>query len=440
LKPAGPAAAASRTPAAATPRVLDNPEEEERRASRWLLWATALTLAVALGWAASFELDEITRAQGRVIPASREQVVQSLDSGILRELLVREGDAVSAGQVLLRIDDARAGPLYREAREKALALAAVAARLRAEARGTALEFPPEVRAVPAVLARERQAYAARRQALDEQVRAISASLAASEGSVRAVQDSMLATRRELEMTQPLVRQGVISEVELLRLQRQEAELKRQLADLGRQQADLQGQIVERRNRYLTDASNELTRVESELAQTRENALAREDSLRRTVIRAPMKGIVKNVQITTVGGVIQPGQSILEIVPVQDEMLVEAYVRPTEVAFLKPGQAATVKLTAYDFNKYGGLDGVLEQVSPDTLKDERNRRPGSLPELEEGFYRILVRIRDGDRVRAGLTLEPLPGMTALVEIRTGHKTVLEYLFRPLQNVSQALRER
>jgi adhesin transport system membrane fusion protein len=420
--------------------VLDSPEEEERCTSRWLLWATALTLAVALGWAATFELDEITRAQGRVIPASREQVVQSLDSGILRELLVREGDAVSAGQVLLRIDDARAGPVYREAREKALALAALAARLRAEARGAALEFPPEVRAVPAVLARERQAYEARRQALEEQVRAIRASLAATEGSVRAVQDSMLATRRELEMTQPLVRQGVISEVELLRLQRQEAELKRQLADLGRQQADLQGQIVERRNRYLTDASNELTRVESELAQTRENALAREDSLRRTVIRAPMKGIVKNVQITTVGGVIQPGQNILEIVPVQDEMLVEAYVRPTEVAFLRPGQAATVKLTAYDFNKYGGLDGVLEQVSPDTLKDERNRRPGSLPELEEGFYRILVRIRDGDRVRAGMTLEPLPGMTALVEIRTGHKTVLEYLFRPLQNVSQALRER
>jgi adhesin transport system membrane fusion protein len=440
MKPARPADAAAGVPASAPPRVLDNPEEEERRTSRWLLWATALTLAVALGWAATFELDEITRGQGRVIPASREQVVQSLDSGILRELLVREGDAVTAGQVLLRIDDARAGPVYREAREKAVALAALAARLRAEARGGALEFPPEVRAVPAVLARERQAYEARRQALDEQVRAIGASLAATEGSVRAVQDSMLATRRELEMTQPLVRQGVISEVELLRLQRQEADLKRQLADLGRQQADLQGQIVERRNRYLTDASNELTRAESELAQTRENALAREDSLRRTVIRAPMKGIVKNVQITTVGGVIQPGQSILEIVPVQDEMLVEAYVRPTEVAFLRPGQAATVKLTAYDFNKYGGLDGVLEQVSPDTLKDERNRRPGSLPELEEGFYRILVRIRDGERMRAGMKLEPLPGMTALVEIRTGNKTVLEYLFRPLQNVSQALRER
>jgi adhesin transport system membrane fusion protein len=419
---------------------LDSPEDEERRASRWLLAATALTVVVGLAWAASFELDEITRAQGRVIPASREQVVQSLDAGVLRELLVREGDAVQQGQVLLRIDDARAGPVYREAREKAVALSAQAARLRAEAGGEPLVFAAEVRGERDVVERERRAYETRLQALEEQVRAIRVSLSATEASVRAVQESMAATRRELEMTQPLVRQGVISEVELLRLQRQQAELNRQLADLGRQQADLQAQIVERRNRYRTDASQELSRVESELAQTRESAAARADTLRRTVIRAPMKGIVKNVQLTTVGAVIQPGQNILEIVPVQDEMLVEAYVRPSEVAFLKPGQAATVKLSAYEFNKYGGLAGVIEHLSPDTLKDERNRRPGSLPELEEGYYRILVRIREPDAVRAGMKLEPLPGMTAVVEIRTGHKTVLEYLFRPLQNVSQALRER
>jgi adhesin transport system membrane fusion protein len=419
---------------------LDSPEDEERRASRWLLAATALTVAVGLAWAATFELDEITRAQGRVIPASREQVVQSLDAGVLRELLVREGDAVQQGQVLLRIDDARAGPVYREAREKAVALSAQAARLRAEAGGEPLAFAAEVRGERDVVERERRAYETRLQALEEQVRAIRVSLSATEASVRAVQESMAATRRELEMTQPLVRQGVISEVELLRLQRQQAELNRQLADLGRQQADLQAQIVERRNRYRTDASQELSRVESELAQTRESAAARADTLRRTVIRAPMKGIVKNVQLTTVGAVIQPGQNILEIVPVQDEMLVEAYVRPSEVAFLKPGQAATVKLSAYEFNKYGGLAGVIEHLSPDTLKDERNRRPGSLPELEEGYYRILVRIREPDAVRAGMKLEPLPGMTAVVEIRTGHKTVLEYLFRPLQNVSQALRER
>ena len=419
---------------------LDSAEHEERRASRWLLAATALTVGLALAWAATFRLDEITRAQGRVIPASREQVVQSLDAGVLRELLVREGDAVEAGQVLLRIDDARAGPVFREARQKTLALAAQAARLRAEVHGGTPDFPRELQGARELVQRERQAWSTRRQALDEQVRALRASLAQTENSVRAVQASQTATQREIEMTQPLVRQGVISEVELLRLQRQQADLNRQLADLGRQQADLQGQIVERRNRFLTEASNELSKVESELAQTRENASAREDTLRRTVIRAPMKGVVKNVQLTTVGGVIQPGQNLLEIVPVHDEMLVEAYVRPAEVAFLRPGLAATVKLTAYDFNRYGGLAGVLEHLSPDTLKDERNRRSGSLPELEEGYYRLLVRIREPDLVRAGLRLQPLPGMTAVVEIRTGDKTVLEYLFRPLQGVSQALRER
>jgi membrane fusion protein, adhesin transport system len=393
-------------------------DDEERRASRQLVWLTGITLVVFLGWAAFFELEEITRGQGRVIPASREQVVQSLDSGILREMKVHEGQMVEAGQVLLLLDDSRAGPVYREASEKTLALSAQVARLRAEAYATPLVFPKQVMADAQVVQRERQAYDARKRALDEQID---------------VQASQLATQRELDMTTPLVKQGVISEVEALRLQRQ-------LSDLNRQQADLQGQMVERRNRYLTDANAELVRLDSELSQTRENASAREDSLKRTVVRAPMKGVVKNIQITTLGGVVQPGQSIMEIVPTQDEMLVEAYVKPAEVAFLKLGQPATVKLTAYDFNKYGALEGVLEHLSPDTLKDERNRRQGSLPELEEGYYRILVRIKEGTQVRAGMTLAPMPGMTAVVEIRTGRKTVLEYLFRPLQNVTQALRER
>ena len=416
-------------------------EDEERRTSRYLLGLTALMLVVALVWAAWFELEEITRAQGRVIPASREQVVQSLDSGILREMLVREGDSVEAGQVLLRMDDSRAGPVFREAREKSLALMAQVARLRAEAYSARLEFPAEVRKETALVKAERQAYEARRKALREQVQAIDNSLKASVRSARAVQASIEATRRELAMTEPLVRQGVVSEVEVLRLQRQMADLRRQQADLERQQADLKGQIVERRNKYLTDANAELARASAELAQTRENASAREDTLVRTVVRAPMKGVVKNVQVTTIGGVIQAGQNILEIVPTQDEMLVEAYVKPAEVAFLKVGQPATVKLTAYDFNKYGGLEGELEHLSPDTLRDERQRRPGqNPPALEEGYYRILVRIREPAQMRAGIRLEPLPGMTAMVEIRTGRKTVLDYVFRPLQGVNQALRER
>jgi adhesin transport system membrane fusion protein len=387
-------------------------EDDERHASQMLVWATGLTLVLALVWAAMFELDEITRGQGKVIPTSREQVIQSLDSGVLSELFVKEGSIVEKDQVLLRIDDARTGAVFREAQEKFLSLTALSARLKAEAYGTALVFPTALNAQPDLIQQELQAFNARKRSLTQSLQALDTSLAA--------------VTRELTITEPMVRQGVMSEVELLRLKRQ--------------QSELMGQRAERQNRYLTDANNELTRVASELSQTKENASAREDAFLRTTIRSPMKGVVKNVQITTVGGVVQAGQPILEIVPTEDVMLVEAYVKPSEVAFLKVGQAAVVKLTAYDFNKYGGLDGVLEHLSPDTMRDEKQKKPGNPVELEEGFYRIIVRVKETTDLRNGLRLTPSPGMTASVEIRTGYKTVLEYLFRPLQNVTQALRER
>lgn len=399
------------------PTAISSPssiEDDERRTSRHLLVIIGAALVAAGLWAATFNLEEITRGTGKVIPSSREQVIQSLDSGVLAELLVREGDAVVKDQVLLRIDDARSGPLFREAREKWIALSAQSARLQAEAYGTALQFPNHVKNQPSVVRRETQAYHARKQALDEEM--------------AAMQQSLAQLSRELSLTEPLVNQGVMSEVELLRLRRQSA--------------DMQSRMAERRNRYLTDASNEWVRVESELAQTRENALAREDAFKKTVIRAPMDGIVKYVQQTTLGSVIQSGQSILEIVPVKDDMLVEAYVKPSEVAFLKVNQAAIVKLTAYDFNKYGGLEAVLDHISADTLRDENKaRRPGDAPvNLEEGYYRILVRIIDSRLERHGMRMDATPGMTATVEIKTGQKTVLEYLLRPLQSVNQALRER
>jgi adhesin transport system membrane fusion protein len=389
-------------------------EDDEREASRILVWSTAAALFFGLIWAGFFSLDEITRGQGKVIPSSREQVIQSLDSGVLREMLVREGDVVEKDQVLLQMDDARSGAGYREANEKYVSLLATAARLRAEANDTPLAFPPELKNEPQLIKQETHAYKARKKALMESLEATDASLAA--------------ITREITLTAPLVKGGVMSEVELLRLKRQ--------------QADLMGQRAERKNRYITDANNELTRVSSELSQTKENASAREDAFLHTTIKSPMKGVVKNVQVTTLGGVIQAGQPILEIVPTEDEMLVEAYVKPSEVAFLKVGQKAVVKLSSYDFNKYGGLDGELEHLSPDTLKDDRQqRKPGANPaDMEEGYYRILVRIKDTNLMRKGKKIEATPGMTATVEIRTGQKTVLEYLFRPLQNVSQALRER
>ena len=387
---------------------------EERHAGRYLVWLLALGFIGALIWAANFSLDEITQGNGKVIPSSREQVIQSLDPGVLTELYVKEGDEVRKDQILLRIDDARSGPLYRESYEKLLALVAQAARLKAEAYGTELEFPHEVREFPTLIRREEQAYLARKQALDEQI--------------DAMKQSLDALNREIALIKPLVGQGVISQVELLRL--------------NRQQSDMHASIAERRNRYFTEANNELVRVEADLAQVRENTMARKDAYTRTVIRSPMNGIVKNVQVTTMGAVIQPGQSIMEIVPLDDELLVEGYVKPSEVSYLHPGLPVMVKLTAFDFNRYGGLEGVLEHISPDTMKDEnKNRKPGTNPvDLEEGFYRILVRITDQNLERNGRRLTVVPGMTATVEIKTGQKTILAYLFRPLQSVSEALRER
>lgn len=389
-------------------------EDQERRTSRWLIVIIGLVVVAGVVWAALFKIEEVTKGVGKVIPVSREQVIQSLDPGVLADMHVREGDHVTKGQVLLRIDDARSGSVYREAQEKWMALSAQAARLRAEAYGASMNYPSWVTQRPELVKRESLIYQSRRQALEEEL--------------LSMKESMTQIQREIAITEPLVAQGVLSEVELLRLRRQ--------------QADLQTSLSERKNRYATEASTELSRIESELAQTRENSRAREDAFRRTVIRAPMDGIVKNVQVTTLGAVVSSGQNIMEIVPVQDAMLVEAYVKPSEIAFLEVNQPAVVKLTAYEFSKYGGLEGVVEHLSPDTLKDEsKPRKPGEAPvDLEEGFYRVLIRVTDKSLDRHGKKIQTLPGMTASIEIKTGEKTVLEYVWRPLKNLSQALKER
>lgn len=388
--------------------------KDDSRIRTLTIWVLAIGLVSFFAWAYSFELEEITRGQGKVIPISKAQVVQSLDAGILSELSVREGDSVKAGEQLLRIDDARSGPMYREAVEKWLGLSAQAARLRAEALGTEIEFASELQTHPQIMARERAAYAARRQALDQQV--------------MAMERSMGLISREIEMVEPLVDKGVISEVEVLRL--------------SRQRSDIQAGIAERKNRYYTDANNELVKIETEMAMARENALARQDAFKRTVIRAPMDGVVKNIQVTTLGAVVPAGQDILEIIPTQDEMVVEAFVDPSEVAFLQIGSPVVVKLSAYDFNKYGGIDGQILHISADTLQDQNPNRPPPNDEVQlgPGLYKVLVGFTENGVERHGRKLVPMPGMAADIEVKTGNKTVLEYVFRPLMSVREALRER
>ena len=378
----------------------------------------ALMFAVLGGflwWAATSELEEVTRGQGRVVPSSKEQVIQSLDPGVLTEMLVREGDGVEKDQLLLRIDDTRATALLRELEAKIHALSAASARARAEAYGGRLEFPAELKASPELIRRETQAYNARKRALDE--------------SVAALRNGMKLLDREIEITEPMVGRGLVSEVELLRLKRQRNELALQVSD--------------RQNKFGTDAAADLVKFESELSQARESLVARADTARRTEIRSPMKGTVKSIQVSTIGGVIQAGQEIMTIVPTEDTLVVEAYVRPADVAFLHPGQKAVVKISAYDYAIYGGLDGVVESISPDTLRDERRAATpvADVADAAKSYYRVLVRT-NANALSApnGQVLPIIPGMTASVEMLTGRKTVLQYLMKPLNRAGEALRER
>lgn len=362
-------------------------------------------LGAALFWADHFKLEEITRGNAKVIPSSREQIIQSLEGGILSELLVREGDIVAQGQPLLRIDPTKANASYQEGQNKALALRATAARLRAEARGIPLQFSADVKQLAELVKNETNTYQAKRQALEQ--------------STTTIKRSKQLIARELAMTEPMAAKGLVSEIELLRMRRQVNELELQ--------------IQERFNKYRAEAANELIKVESELSQTTEIVGARKDQVKRTTINAPLRGTVKNIRMNTIGGVVQPAQDIMEIVPLDERLLVEAKIRPTDVAFLHPGLPATVKISAYDYSIYGGLEGVIEIISPDTLREERKSE-------DENYYRVLVRTKNSTLSNNGKELPIIPGMTASVEIRTGEKTVLDYLLKPVLKAREALRER
>lgn len=354
-------------------------------------------------WASTAALDEVTLAEGKVIPSSREQLIQSLEGGILAEMLVREGDVVEADEVLLKIDDTRFDASLREGQSRQDALRAAIARLEAEASGRAPVFPPDI--APSVIELERRLYDSRRRTLDQ--------------ALATLRESLRLAEQELAMTAPLIDKGAVSEVEVLRLRREVSELR--------------GSIQERRNAFQGEARSERADKAAELAAMAAINTAREDQVARAVVRAPMRGTVKNVRITTVGGVIQPGMDIMEIVPLEDRLLIEARVRPADVAFLRPGLRAKVKVTAYDFSIYGGLDGTLEHISADTIVDEKNPN--------ETFYRILVRTDTPNLQGPNGALPIIAGMTATVEVLTGRKTVLDYLLKPVLKVrDSALRER
>lgn len=370
-----------------------------------VVWLSLLGLVGFFVWAYFAMLDEVTIGTGKVTPSTRAQVIESLDGGILDNLYVQQGDVVEKNQRLAQLDINRAQSIYGEAFSRVSTLRASAERLRAELNGAALTFSAETLKDPELAARERQLYQSRLQNRDE--------------TVANLQQSARLVEQELRMTEPLVARGAASAVEVIRLRRQIGEIN--------------AKIDEARSQYALRAREEQVKNNAELEAQREVVNGKADQLRRATLSSPVRGIVKDIQVTTVGGVLPPGGKLMEIVPLEDKLLIETRINPRDIAYIRPGLPAVVKVTAYDSSIYGNLDGEVESVSPDTLQDEVRR--------DQYYYRVYVRTPKAELTnKAGEAFPIVPGMLANVEIKTGQKSVLDYLIKPLNKMNEALRER
>lgn len=370
-----------------------------------LIVISSFLLLAALVWAWFGMLDEVSTGTGKVIPSSRDQVLQSLEGGILTQLLVHEGDEVQAGQIVAQLDPTRSESNVGESAARYRAALAAAARLTAEVNDQPLVFPAELKKYPELVASETRLYKTRRAQLSDATAQFNQSLSLA--------------NRELAITQRLAKTGAASSVEVLRLQRDKSDLELKLTDM--------------RSQYYVQAREELAKANAEADSMSQVVKGREDTVTRLTIRSPMHGIVKNIKVSTVGGVIPPNGELMNIVPMNDRLLIEARLSPRDIAFIHPGQKAVVKISAYDYAIYGGINGVVEGISPDTIQDEVK------PEIY--YYRVFIRT-DNDYVqnKAGKRFSISPGMVSTVDIKTGEKTVMDYLVKPFNRAKEALRER
>lgn len=395
---------AIRMPAAPASYLDGADETAVVRASR-VVWVCALMLGAFLAWAAWFEVVEVSNGTGKVIPSSREQVIQSLEGGIVTQMNVSEGDLVERGQVLAQLDPIKTRSNVGESEAKYRAALASVSRLQAEASGEPLTFPPALDAWPELIRAETGLYNTRQRGLRE-------TLAGIEASLKLV-------RSELAITENLAKIGASSRVEVIRL--------------NRQRSELELKATEARSDYLVEARQDLSKASAEADSLAEVVRGRADSLSRLTLRSPVRGIVKDIEVTTIGGVIPPNGQLMQIVPQDEQLLIETRIAPRDIAFIHPDQQAKVKITAYDYSIFGSMDGKVVTISPDTIQDEAK------PEVF--YYRVFIRT-DSDTLKnkAGKSFAIVPGMVATVDIRTGEKTVLDYLIKPLNRAKEALRER
>ncbi len=384
---------------------LDGEDDRGLARGAWVIWGCALMLACFFIWAWWFQVVEVSTGTGKVIPSSHEQVIQSMEGGIVQQLNVTEGAMVERGQVLAQLDPVKNQSNVGESEAKYRAALASVNRLQAEVNDTPLKFAESLQAYPDLISAETALYSTRRRGL--------------ESTLAGIQESLRLVRSELEITENLAKIGASSRVEVLRL--------------NRQRSELELKATEARSDYMVRAREDLAKANAEADMLVAIIRGRNDSLERLTLRSPVRGIVKDIEVTTVGGVIPPNGKLMEIVPLDEQLLIETRITPRDIAFIHPGQEAKVKISAYDYSIYGSLDGKVVTISPDTLQDEAK------PEVF--YYRVFIRTAsDVLRNKAGKTFAIVPGMIATVDIRTGEKTVLDYLIKPLNRAREALRER
>jgi len=373
---------------------------------RIILWLIMLTVVCFFGWSYGAVLDEVAVGEGRVVPAMKSQLIQNLEGGILAELSVREGDMVEEGQILATLSPARARANVEEITARIVALRARAARLTAEINDSdTITFPPELDAQEDVKQNERELFDINRSSFKE--------------NLENLENQLRLADEQLKLAEPLRRSGSVSEFELLRIQRDVAELSTRLSAT--------------RSEYFVALRDDYTKTMAELEPLLQSRSALNDQLTRTIIKAPTRGIVKDIRVTTIGGVIAPGGVLMEIVPTEDQLLIEVRINPRDIAFLHPGLEANVKITAYDSGVYGSLKATLQSISADTIADDTDRRLF--------YYRAYVLTEYNYlETKDGRQHPIMPGMVATAEIRTGQKTVFDYLIKPLNRAGEALRER
>ncbi len=397
---------------------------------------TGIFFVLFLLWASVVHIDEVTRGQGQVIPSSSVQVIQNLEGGILREILIKEGEVVEAQQVLLRIDNVLAQSTLKEMQKRLQALNAKAARLEAIAEGKAsIEFPEDIpdsikaQERAEFLSRQRQQSAAN-QVLEAQVRQRRREVGEFQSTLRGLQSSLAIAQETEQLNAKLFEEGVVSRVDYLQSQSRATELRSEIAttrvSISRANAGLQEaqeRVNEAESSLKADASAELSIVQPEIASLLETMQTGEDRVNRTEVRAPVKSSVKDIKVNTIGGVIKAGEDIVELVPVDDALVVEARVRPADIAFISIGQSARIKITAYDYSIYGDLPAKVKNISTDTLEDDKGNY----------YYQVKLQTDKSAIEYKNKTLAIIPGMTATAEILTGRKSVLHYLLKPILKV-------